>query len=217
MISYEKHCVEKSKNKREGDYTLALLQNGGHVMFIKQNNLKIRNASAEDAAILGKWWRDGKIMAHAGFPNGISITDKEIVEQLAADTDETHRRLIIEVDDLAIGEMNYRNKGNEIAQIGIKICDFSKHEKGYGTTLLKMLISGLFDEMGYAKIILDTNLNNLRAQHVYEKLGFRKVAVNYDSWKNQLGELQSSVDYELTKDEYLFKLKTTGMPENVTK
>lgn len=177
-------------------------------MFIKQNNLTIRNASAEDAAILGKWWRDGKIMAHAGFPNGISITDKAIAEQLAADTDETHRRLIIEVDGLAIGEMNYRNKGNEIAQIGIKICDFHKQEKGYGTTLLKMLISSLFEEIGYNKIILDTNLNNLRAQHVYEKFGFRKVAVNYDSWKNQLGELQSSVDYELTKVEYLIKQKT---------
>ncbi len=176
-------------------------------MFIKQNNLTIRNASAEDAAILGKWWRDGKVMAHAGFPNGISITDKEIEEQLAADTDETHRRLIAEVDDLAIGEMNYRNKGDGTVQIGIKICAFSKQEKGYGTTLLKMLISSLFEDMGYTKIILDTNLNNLRAQHVYEKLGFHKVTVNYNSWKNQLGELQSSVDYELTKDEYLFKLK----------
>lgn len=176
-------------------------------MFIRRNNLTIRNASPEDAAILGKWWRDGKIMAHAGLPKGICITDKEIEKELANDSDETHRRLIIEVDGLAIGEMNYRNKGNGTAQIGIKICDFSKQEKGYGTELLKMLISSLFDDMGYNKIILDTNLNNLRAQHVYEKLGFRKVAVNYNSWRNQLGELQSSVDYELTKNEYLSTLK----------
>ena len=174
-------------------------------MLIRQNNLTIRNATAEDAAILGKWWRDGRIMAHAGFPNGISITDQEIAEKLTADSDETHRRLIIEIDGLAAGEMNFRNMGNDTVQIGIKICDSSKHEKGYGTKLLKMLISSLFDEMNYSKIILDTNLNNLRAQHVYEKLGFRKTAVNNDSWKNQMGELQSSVNYELTKDEYLFK------------
>lgn len=176
-------------------------------MFIKQNNLTIRNASAEDAESLGKWWRNGNIMAHAGFPNGISITDKDIAEQLAADTDETHRRLIIEVDGIAIGEMNYRNMGDGVAQIGIKICNFTKQEKGYGTSLLKMLISSLFNEMGYVKIILDTNLYNLRAQHVYEKLGFRKIAINHDSWKNQLGEIQSSIDYDLTKDEYLYKLK----------
>ena len=44
---------------------------------------------------------------------------------------------------------------------------------------------------------LDTNLNNLRAQHVYECLGFQKMRVNYDSWTDQLGQLQSSVAYEL--------------------
>ena len=66
-----------------------------------------------------------------------------------------------------------------------------------------MLIESLFNEMGYETIILDTNLNNTRAQYVYENIGFRKVAVNINSWKNQVGELQSSIDYALTKSEYL--------------
>lgn len=35
-----------------------------------------------------------------------------------------------------------------------------------------MLIEELFS-MGYEKIILETNLKNTRAQHVYERLGFR--------------------------------------------
>ena len=50
---------------------------------------------------------------------------------------------------------------------------------------------------GYKKIIFDTNLTNTRAQHVYEKLGFKKIGIKNNSWKNQLGELQSSVDYKL--------------------
>lgn len=65
-----------------------------------------------------------------------------------------------------------------------------------------MLISTLFYKYGYTKIILDTNLNNKRAQHVYEKLGFRKMRVNMNSWKNQVGELESSVDYEMTKNDF---------------
>lgn len=68
-----------------------------------------------------------------------------------------------------------------------------------------MLIQMLFLEMSYDKIILDTNLNNTRAQHVYEKIGFRKLRVNVNSWKNQLGEFQSSVDYEIKRDEFLDK------------
>ncbi|MBL4934180.1 GNAT family N-acetyltransferase [Clostridium sp. YIM B02515] len=171
-------------------------------MFIKQGDLTIRNATIEDAPILGKWWRDGAVMAHAGFPKGLNITDNEIAAQVTDDTDETRRRLIIEYCNTPIGEMSYYNKGNGIAEIGIKICDFQKQEKGYGTRFLNMLISTLFYKYGYSKIILDTNLNNKRAQHVYEKLGFRKVRVNMDSWKDQLDELQSSVDYEMTKDDF---------------
>ena len=66
-----------------------------------------------------------------------------------------------------------------------------------------MLIDFLFTKLQYQKIILDTNLKNERAQHVYEQLGFRKVQVRENSWRNQLGELQSSVDYELLPDDFI--------------
>ena len=172
-------------------------------MFIQNNNLTIRNATSNDASILCKWWNDGRVMAHAGFPNGLGISEEIIITKLSGDTDETHRRLIIEANDIPIGEMNYRNKGNAIAEIGIKICDFSEQERGYGKKLLSMLINALFKDLGYKKIILDTNLNNLRAQNVYEKLGFKKIRINVDAWKNQLGELQSSIDYELEEKDFI--------------
>lgn len=171
-------------------------------MLINRNNLTIRNATMCDSELLSKWWNDGKIMAHAGFPNGTGQTSDGIAQSLLTDSDQTHRRLIIEIDSIPIGEMNYRNKGNDIAEIGIKICDFTKQEKGNGTVLLSMLIDSLFNDFGYKKIILDTNVNNKRAQHVYEKLGFRKLKVNVDSWTNQLGEMQSSIDYEMTEQDF---------------
>lgn len=172
-------------------------------MLIIYKNLTIRNATKDDAIILSNWWNDGKVMAHAGFPKGIGTTRNEVELELSRDSDDVYRRLMIECDDIPIGEMNYRNMGNGIAEIGIKICDFSKQEKGFGKILLSMLINYLFKEMGYSKIILDTNLNNLRAQHVYEELGFKKLRVNIDSWRNQLGELQSSIDYEMNKDDFI--------------
>ena len=56
--------------------------------------------------------------------------------------------------------------------------------------------------MEYKRITLDTNADNKRAQHVYESLGFQKVRINIDSWKDQLGRLQSSVDYELIEKNF---------------
>lgn len=119
-------------------------------------------------------------MAHAGFPNGLGTTIEQIQEQIANDSDASKRRLMILHKGLSIGEMSYYNLGNHIAEIGIKICNTDYQEKGIGREVL-----------------------NTRAQHVYELLGFQKVRVNENSWTNQVGELQSSVDYELVSNNFV--------------
>lgn len=170
-------------------------------MFLKNDNLIIRQATSDDIQVLCDWWSDGKIMAHAGFPNGVHTDVDELEIKIKSGSD-TARRLIIEIDSKRVGEMSYTIVDN-VSEIGIKICDFSYQEKGYGTRTLKMLIRYLFNELKVHTVILDTNLNNERAQHVYEKIGFKKVAVRENAWKNQLGVLQSSVDYELRKEDFL--------------
>ena len=170
-------------------------------MRIQCGDIVLRHAEIFDAEQLTTWWNDGEVMAHAGFPNGLGTTVEKVRAQLGLDTDETGRRLIIEFGNDPIGEMSWRNLGDGTAEIGIKICEISRQEKGIGRVVLSMLIGYLFDS-GYTKIVLDTNLENKRAQHVYELLGFRKLRVNENAWKDQLGVLQSSVDYALTKAEF---------------
>jgi RimJ/RimL family protein N-acetyltransferase len=170
-------------------------------MYLKDADLVIRHATAEDVQTLCHWWSDGKVMAHAGFPNGIHTDAEKLMNKIVNETD-IARRLIIEINSKRVGEMCYRIE-DTISEIGIKICDFSYHEKGYGTRALIMLIHYLFNEMKVQKIILDTNINNTRAQHVYEKIGFRNVEVRIDAWEDQLGVLQSAVDYELNKEDFL--------------
>lgn len=171
-------------------------------MEIKQDNLTIRGAVPADSATLGAWWRDGQIMAHAGFPLGLTIADNDIAASLQSNPTTTGCLLIIEMDGEPIGEMNCRDHGRATAEIGIKICAAPRQNQGIGTSLLRMLINELFLRRGFDKIILDTNLSNTRAQHVYEKIGFRKTKVRVDVWTDQLGRTQSAVDYELTKEDY---------------
>ena len=141
-------------------------------------------------------------MAHAGFPNGLYTCADEIEKQIETDSDNTKRHLIIEKEGVSIGEMSYHNLGNDIVEIGIKICNPDYQEKGLGHIILSMLIRELFNQ-GYEKIKLDTNLKNERAQHVYEKLGFSKIGVRENCWRDQLGNLQSAVDYELVKESFV--------------
>lgn len=165
-------------------------------MELKHHNITIRNAVPEAALLLAAWWNDGAVMAHAGFPNGLGTTAEKVAQELAQDSDNTRRRLILLFGQVPIGEMVYRNLGNQAAEIGIKICKQQYQEKGIGRVALSMLIKHLF-RTGYTRILLDTDLNNTRAQHVYEMLGFQKLRVNRNSWQNQLGVWESSVDYEL--------------------
>ena len=164
-------------------------------MKIQYENLTIRQAEVADAKHLTAWWNDGAVMAHAGFPNGLGTTKEKVIEGLG------NGRMVIEESDRLIGECIYRNVADGVAEIGIKICETDCQNRGVGRKVLSMLIGRLFKN-GYPKIVLDTNLTNTRAQHVYESLGFRKVRTNIDSWKDQLGRLQSSVDYELVETDF---------------
>lgn len=172
-------------------------------MDLRYKNLRIRNAGAADAQQLAAWWNDGAVMAHAGFPNGLGTTAQEVAKQLAGDTDDTCRRLLIEAGGAPVGEMVYRNLGGGTAEIGVKICDAAHQNRGLGKVLLSMLAAALFDDLHYRKIVLDTNVNNLRAQHVYERLGFQKQRVRENAWTDQLGQVQSAVDYELTEEHFI--------------
>lgn len=162
-------------------------------MHLQYENLTIRTAVATDAKQLVAWWNDGAVMAHAGFPNGLGTTEAEVIKELRDGL------LMIEEEGRPIGECNYRRASDGVAEIGIKICEVDGQNRGIGK---KVLIRWLFQN-GYSQIILDTNLTNIRAQHVYESLGFRKVRTNMDSWRDQMGQLQSSVDYELTERDFV--------------
>lgn len=171
-------------------------------MLLHYHDLTIRNATTADAPLLERWWNDGALMAHAGFPNGTGEKAADIAAKIAGDDDALHRRLILEVSGTPIGEMNYRNLKDGSAEIGIKICEINRQEQGYGRKFLSMLIAALF-QMGYERIVLDTNLQNLRAQHVYESLGFVRGAVHERAFQDQLGQWQTSVDYRLSPEDFI--------------
>lgn len=78
-------------------------------------------------------------------------------------------------DQICIGEMVYIKRSTEIVEIGIKLCVKEYQNKGLGKKVLSLLIRTLFHNRHYKKIMLDTNQNNERAQHVYESLRFKKT------------------------------------------
>ena len=180
-------------------------------MNLKYNEILVRNASLLDVSNLLKWWNDGSIMEHAGFPLGLNTTDNRVMQNIKDHDMINNALLIIEYNKFPIGEMNYKKLDHKSVEIGIKICEEEYQNKGLGKIILSLLISELFSK-GFEKIVLSTTAENKRAHHFYEKLGFINTEIKENSWTDQLGKIRSSVMYELIEEN--FNNQLTKLKEN---
>lgn len=178
-------------------------------MRIQKDNIVIRSATSDDAVQLNQWWNDGKIMGDVGFPNGLGEPLEDTIKNIKSRDSELNQLCIIEIDSKPIGEFSYTVKTDNAAYPGWKICDRDYQNKGYGSKIIQMTLEYLFSDesinskISVEKIIWDTMLENKRAQHVYEnKIGAGKVGIKKDCWKDQLGNLRSGVDYEISREEF---------------
>jgi|SRR5690554_4249346 len=176
-------------------------------MKIEKDNIVIRSANVDDAIQLNKWWNDGEVMEHAGFPKGLGQSLEETIGAIRNWEGKLSQLCIIEIDGKVVGELSYKIKGDGAAYSGWKICDFDYQNQGYGPQIIKLLFEFLFTDENINSIFpidrikWNTMLENKRAQYVYEhKIQARKIGIKENSWQDQLGRLRSSVDYEITRD-----------------
>ena len=167
----------------------------GEMMETQQDGVVIRTAERFDAQQLVTWWNDGAVMAHAGFPYGLHTTEEKVIAVMC------EGRCMTEYDGRRIGECCWRDRGNHTAEIGIKICETDDQKHGISRKVLTILIDLVFQN-DFELIVLDTDVNNTRARHVYESLGFQLIKINENSWQDQTGVYRSSVDYQLKECDF---------------
>lgn len=86
---------------------------------------------------------------------------------------------VIEHDGQTVGFIwYYEEEDPQYRMAGIDISlDGEWHNKGLGTDALRALAKHLFEDRGHHRIIIDPAVENRRAIHVYEKVGFKPVGV----------------------------------------
>lgn len=97
--------------------------------------------------------------------------------------------LVVEVDGKVVGNAEarkYEGTASHVVNLGIRLRK-KYRGKGIGTTLLKKLIKEVKTRFKDVEIIhLGVYATNQRAMHVYEKIGFRRVAT-LPKW-NKVGD-----------------------------
>jgi len=87
------------------------------------------------------------------------------------------------------GEIKYTNKGNKIVELEINIKNFAA--QWYGEDILVAKIDFLLNVLEYEKIIINTQIKNVRYKRLYEKAGFVKTDIK-----------EKTIYYELTKETF---------------
>lgn len=176
--------------------------------MINLQHIKIREAKVTDVETLVVWWATGELMQHVGFPKGIQTNVEKLRTELEIQKEDhqakSKRFIIVKNDGLPIGELSFHNLDltNKSCEIGIKICELSEQGKGYGEEALRGFIDYLFNTYELHRIELDTLFENKRAQHLYQKVGFKVVGVKRDVWLDPQGVYRSAVVMDLLRNDF---------------
>jgi aminoglycoside 6'-N-acetyltransferase len=116
------------------------------------------------------------------------------------DEEENDTYLAVVMDGDVVGYVQYWEEPDptgRYADVDIFLAPGSQ-DRGLGTEVMRMVVRRLIEERGHHRITLSASVDNARAIHVYEKVGFRRVGVTRkSSLRHRSGEWE---------DEWLMEL-----------
>lgn len=188
--------------------------------MIEGRNIVIRQLEIGDEEYIYKWLNDGNMMAHDTLCYG-TLQSKEAVRQvIQKDIEncslfpESKRFLVCRKEDMKpIGDVRYIDwdMRNQKCDFGIRIGETCEQGKGYGKDILYHFIDFMFRFLNLNKIESTTMVDNIKAQNLYWKLGFRKVGVLRESYFDaRTGKFSDELSIELLKSDWL-EVKKNGL------
>ncbi|MBN2380409.1 GNAT family N-acetyltransferase [candidate division WOR-3 bacterium] len=148
--------------------------------IIQGKRLLIRRVQEHDLDYLLKWWNDSQVMASVGFPDGLSLSMKDMETKYWPqwrDDPEGFQRIICLNDGTPIGEANFHNYYIEESsvQIGLKICLPELWNQGLGTEALQMMIHYAFEVLKVDRVYVNPAKTNHPVIRINEKCCFRTI------------------------------------------
>lgn len=124
---------------------------------------------------------------------------KSLIKQFEADgmCSDRFQMLIVEKEDKIIGLLYISFVRQGLANIGLVICE-DQRAKNLGTQISTTIIDYLFNNYDLKRIQADTDVNNIAAQKVLEKAGFKKEGV-LKNYRYHHGRYNDSVLYAITR------------------
>lgn len=168
---------------------------------------RLRELQRKDLSIINQWRNDPDLIACLGAPFRFINLDVDIAwfDHYMQTRNNTVRCAIIhEGEDEILGLITLLSIDyiNQSAELHIMIGNEKDRGHGMGTFAVSSMLHHAFLNINLHRIELTVLTENLRAQHLYEKCGFRREGIKRQSnYKN--GKFCDMYCYSILKDDFL--------------
>lgn len=147
--------------------------------MFKGTNIQLRGFELEDAATIIKYYNNLDVRRFLDHPFPLSLQD---AEAWIRNTWETSKKGKAYFFAIALKETNQLigtcglfalSRINRKAELMIVIYNKEYWGKGFGTEAIQLLLNYGFKQLNLNRILLFSHDDNTRAQHIYEKIGFK--------------------------------------------
>ncbi len=175
-------------------------------LILTSTSLTATTVKVQHLDSIMKWFNDSNNMRYMDDPE--ELYSKELmIERFFvhkhADIDLTimHNASNKEIGFCSIYNINNKTQSAEISYL---IGEREFQGKGLGKEIVKMLISLIFDKMGFDNIFARVNQNNINSIKIFENMGFILIGTRH--FKNALKcETNYELFFEMTRDNYMMK------------
>lgn len=165
---------------------------------------KLRELEKNDISVINKWRNNPDIISSLGAPFRYinQDVDEKWFDNYMINRGNSVRCAVLFNDNLVgLVSLTSIDTLNRSAEFHIMIGDISSQNKGAGSFATNEMLNHAFNNLNLHRISLSVLEDNTRAQHVYEKVGFKKEGVlRKVFFKN--GIYVNAFIYSILKNEY---------------
>jgi RimJ/RimL family protein N-acetyltransferase len=143
--------------------------------FLIAEEIYLRPLEVADAPVLVQWLNDPDVTRFLLRHHPMSLhAEEEFLHQAAENETDVRLGIALRETDQLIGTAGLHPEYRcRTARFGIFFGDESFRNRGFGTTVTRMMVNHAFDTLNLNRVWLHVYEYNPRGIHVYEKVGFR--------------------------------------------
>jgi RimJ/RimL family protein N-acetyltransferase len=175
-----------------------------HNPYLIGNAIYLRSVELEDGTTVAAWLNDPDVRRFLRGRLPLSrLAEEAFLRRISESENDLVLGIVVRQSDQLIGVLGLHqlDNRNRHALFGITIGDKNAWNKGYGTEATELVLRFAFRTLNLHRVWLHVYEFNERAQHVYEKIGFRTEGrLRQDTFRE--GRYWDTIVMGLLRDEW---------------